>query len=84
MDLLGDALGKYFQSGEAVRKDAESLSDYELRHGALLRDMTKAMKEVGASNTVPSQIFGWFDLNLHPAGSLGRCHSESPGKQLQA
>ena len=63
VDLLGDALGKYFQSGEAVRKDAESLSDYELRHGALLRDMTKAMKEVGASNTVPSEIFGWFVLN---------------------
>ena len=46
VDLLGDALGKCFQPGEAVRKDAESLSDYELRHGALLRDMTKAMKEV--------------------------------------
>ena len=25
--------------------------------------MTKAMKEVGASNTVPSEIFGWFVLN---------------------
>ena len=37
VNLLGDALGKYVQSGEAVRKDAESLSDYELRHGALLR-----------------------------------------------
>ena len=63
VDLLGDALGKCFQPGEAVREDAESLSDYELRHGALLRDMTKAMKEVGASNTVPSEIFGWFVLN---------------------
>ena len=63
VDLLGDALGKCFQPGEAVRKDAESLSDYELRRGALLRDMTKAMKEVGASNTVPSEIFGWFVLN---------------------
>ena len=63
VDLLGDALGKCFQPGEAVRKDAESLSDYELRHGALLRDMTKAMKEVGASKPVPSEIFGWFVLN---------------------
>ena len=39
------------------------MSDYELRHGALLRDMTKAMKEVGASNTAPSEIFGWCVLN---------------------
>ena len=63
VDLLGDALGKYFQSGDAIRKDAENLADYDLRHSALLRDMTKAMKEVGASNTVPSEIFGWFVVN---------------------
>ena len=71
MDLLGDALGKYFQSGEAYRREGENLADYDLRHSALLRDMTKAMKEVGASNTVVSEIFGWFVLNqylrLHPS-----------------
>ena len=65
VDQLGDALGKYFQSGEAYRREGENLADYDLRHSALLRDMTKAMKEVGASNTVPSEIFGWFVLNQY-------------------
>ena len=60
VDVLGDALGRYFQSGEAVRKEGENLSDFELRHSALVREMSKAMREVGTSSSVPSEIFGWF------------------------
>ena len=65
VDVLGDALGRYFQSGEAVRKDGENLADFELRHGALVREMSKAMKEVGTSSSVPTEIFGWFILNQY-------------------
>ena len=43
VDLFGDALGKYFQSPEAHRKEGEALADYELRHSSLVRDMKKAM-----------------------------------------
>ena len=63
VNSLGDALGKYFQSGEAVRRDGENLVDYELSHAALLQDMTKALREVGSTSAVPPEIFGWFALN---------------------
>ena len=65
VDVLGDALGRYFQSGEAVRRDGENLSDFELRHSTLVREMSKAMQEVGTSASVPSEIFGWFLLNQY-------------------
>ena len=63
VDVLGDALQQYFQSGEASRKDMENLNDYEQRHAALVRDIKKAMDEMGVRNEVPSEIYGWFMVN---------------------
>ena len=63
VDVLGEALGRYFQSGEGVRREGENLSDYALRHAMLLREMTKALAEVGTSSKVPPEIFGWFVMN---------------------
>ena len=63
VDLLGDALQQYFQSNESTRKDMESLNDFEQRHAVLIRDIKKAMIELGVTNEVPSEIFGWFVLN---------------------
>ena len=63
VDLLGDALGKYFQSVDAHRRDGEALADFELRHSSLVRDMKKAMQDVGTTESIPSEIFGWFVLN---------------------
>ena len=39
------------------------MADYELSHAALLRDMTKALREVGSTSAVPPETFGWFALN---------------------
>eukprot|EP00435_Cladocopium_sp_Y103_P063867 s1251_g25.t1 len=63
VDLLGDALQQYFQSGEATRKDMENLNDYEQRHAVLVRDIKKAMTEMGVKNEVPTEIYGWFVIN---------------------
>lgn len=63
MDLLGDALQQYFQSGEAVRKDGENLNDYEQRHSVFVRDIRKAMQDIGCKDSVPSEIYGWFLIN---------------------
>ena len=63
VDLLGDALRKYFQSTEAQRREGETLADYELRHSSLVRDMKKAMVDVGSRESIPSEILGWFVRN---------------------
>ena len=63
VDLLGDALEHYFQTGEAVRRDGESLNDFEQRHAVLVRDIAKAMVELGIKDTVPTEIYGWFVIN---------------------
>ena len=63
VDLLGDALEKYFSSGESHRRDGENMADFEMRHAALIRDIAKAMKEVGATEQIPTEIFGWFVIN---------------------
>ena len=63
VDLLGDAFHQYFQTGDAVRREGENLTDYEQRHAHFLRDIDKAMVEIGGQNKVPREIFGWFTLN---------------------
>ena len=63
VDLLGDALEKYFTSGDSHRREGENMADFEMRHAALIRDMTKAMREVRATEQIPTEIFGWFVIN---------------------
>ena len=63
VDLLGDSLQQYFQNPDCFRKEGENLNDFEQRHGAYIRDITKAMVENGCTNTVPSEIYGWFAIN---------------------
>lgn len=63
VDLLGDALEHYFQTGEAVRREGECLNDFEQRHAVLVRDIAKAMIELGIKDTVPTEIYGWFVIN---------------------
>ena len=64
VDLLGDALEKYFQLGDAMRKDGESLNDFEQRHAVFVRDIAKAMAEVGSEKVgVPTEIYGWYVIN---------------------
>ena len=60
VDRLGDALGAYFQRDQVSRKDGESWSDYEIRHSAYIRDITKALQAVGSTAVVPPEIYGWF------------------------
>ena len=65
VDILGEAFEKYFQSPEVVRRDKESLNDYEQRLAAFTRDIQRALNELGSSGQVPSEIYGWFLLNKH-------------------
>ena len=66
VDILGEAFEKYFQSSEVVRQDKENLNDYEQRLQVYLRDIDRALKELGgADQRVPSEIYGWFLLNKH-------------------
>ena len=60
VDLLGDALSAYFQQPDVARKDGENWSDFETRHSAKIRDITKALKETGTGTAVPQEIYGWF------------------------
>ena len=84
VDLLGDALEKYFSSGESHRRDGKNMADFEMRHAALIRDIAKAMKEVGATERISTEIFGWFVINIqvHPPGPLRSSHGEVPGQDL--
>jgi len=63
VDLLGEALGAYFQKPDVSRRDGEPWSDYETRHDAYIREINKALREIGSSTTVPTEIFGWFMLH---------------------
>ncbi|CAL1141395.1 unnamed protein product, partial [Cladocopium goreaui] len=63
VDVLGDALGVYFQKSEIVRKDGEVWNDFEARHAAKVRDINKALVAVGAKGDTPSEIWGWFLLH---------------------
>ena len=65
VDILGEAFEKYFQSGEVVRKDKENLNDFEQRLAVFTRDIERALTELGVTDKVPSEIYGWFLLNKH-------------------
>ena len=63
VDLLGDSLEAYFQSGEAVRREGENINDFEQRHAKMVREIRKFMTDMGINEGVPSQIYGWFAIN---------------------
>lgn len=65
VDLLGDAFQEFFVKKEIYRKDQEEFNDHEHRFRTLVRKWEKALKESGASGTVPSKIFGRHLLNLY-------------------
>ena len=65
VDVLGEAFEKYFQSSEVIRHDKENLNDYEQRLQVFLRDIQRALSEIGATEKVPTEIYGWFLLNKH-------------------
>ena len=65
VDILGEAFEKYFQSPEVVRRDKDSLNDYEHRLAAFTRDIQRALNELGSCGQVFSEIYGWFLLNKH-------------------
>ena len=65
VDTLGDALSSYFQSSKVARQDGESWSDYEVRHDQYVREINKALREVGSSAIVPPEIYGWFLLHQY-------------------
>ncbi|CAE7745408.1 unnamed protein product, partial [Symbiodinium sp. CCMP2456] len=65
VDILGEAFEKYFQSGEVMRRDKETLNDYEQRLTNFTRDIERALKELGTEAKVPTEIYGWFLLNKH-------------------
>ena len=65
MDILGEAFEKYFQIGDAIRQDKETLTDIEQRITAHFRDIKRALQELGTEVEIPSEIYGWFLLNKH-------------------
>ena len=65
VDILGEAFEKYFQSGDVVRQDKECLNDYEQRLRGHFRDIQRALQELGTTEKVPTEIYGWFLLNKH-------------------
>ena len=65
VDVLGEAFEKYFQSSEVTRQERENLNDFEQRLAVFARDIKRALLEMGTSDNVPSEIYGWFLLNKH-------------------
>ena len=65
VDVLGEAFEKYFQSSEVTRHERENLNDFEQRLAVFTRDIKRALQEMGTSDNVPSEIYGWFLLNKH-------------------
>ena len=46
-----------------LRRDFEELSDYEPRFKAMIRRLDKALKESGAEEKMPSEVYGWYLVN---------------------
>ena len=63
VDILGEAFEKFFQSGDAIRRDRENLTDYEQRLSVFYRDIKRGLQEMGAETEVPQEIYGWYLLN---------------------
>ena len=65
VDMLGEALRRYFQSADVTRRDHECLNDFEQRLSLYLREIKRALAELGTESQVPSEIYGWFLLHQH-------------------
>ena len=65
IDLLGDSFTEFFVKKDTYRKDNEELADYEARFKSLQRKLEKALKESGATGTIPSEVYGWYLLNCY-------------------
>ena len=81
VDMLKDALNRYFQSTEVCRR----LNDYDQRVMVYMRNIQRALKELGSENSVPSEIFGWFLLNQHiklESGDVATIESQAGSYQL--
>ena len=58
VNVLGEALEKYFASGGAVRQDKESLNDFEQCLAVHFRDIKRALAELGSGTSeAPSEIY---------------------------
>ena len=65
VDILGEAFEKYFNSGDPIRLEKETLTDYEQRVSVHFRDIARALQEMGTQASVPTEIYGWLLLNKH-------------------
>lgn len=65
IDLLGDVFTDFFLKKEVFRKDGEELSEYEPRFRQLLRRLETTLAESGADGKIPSEVFGWYLLNMY-------------------
>lgn len=65
IDLLGDLFTEFFSKRDTHRRDGEDLSDYEVRYRQLVRRLDKAVKESGATGSIPSELYGWMLLNVY-------------------
>ena len=86
MDVLDEALEKYFASGDAVRHDRENLNDFEQRIAVHFRDIKRALAELDSGTSeVPSEIYGWFLLNKHvrlDASDIATLKAQTSGYKL--
>lgn len=64
IDLLGDMFSEFFMKKEAYRRDQEEWNDYEVRFRALVRKTDRAVKDANTEAAIPSELYGWFLLNL--------------------
>lgn len=64
LDILGDVFAEFFLRKEAHRKDGEDLAEYETRFRVLMRKLDKAMTNSGSGTGLPSEVYGWFLLNV--------------------
>ena len=64
LDLLGDTFTEFFLKKDAYRRDGEEINDFETRFRALVRKIEKALKAVGSEGKVPTEVYGWFLLNV--------------------
>ena len=64
VDVLGDTFTEFFLKKDAYRKEGEEIADYENRFKILIRRMERAVKEANSEAKIPSELFGWYLLNV--------------------
>ena len=62
--MLGDALTEFFIKKDTYRKNGEEMNDFESRFRTVVRKMDKALTAVRAEVKMPSEVYGWFLLNV--------------------